>query len=311
MSKIIDSTDESETIVSDGEKELEIEEIFKKVETENGGSSVYKKLMWIRDLPMNEGCFESPIDINLKNAKEMDLPPLIWMNFETPPKKTKITNTGHTIIFSAKWKEERPYIANGPLIGKYVFSNFHFHWGADAMEGSEHSVDGYKYPAELHVLFFRSSYLTQEAALKEQDGCAALVYLFNLQDEINPTFQIIIQSLEHIADANCSKKIENIVLTKLIKPFQDDYFFYWGSVSTEDCIHYIMWLIAREPIGISIEQLNALRYIFDENGDPLLRNYREVQDLHNRTILHISPSTSRYATLLPLPGYEHPPVQEC
>uniref|UniRef100_A0A6P7H4I3 Uncharacterized protein LOC114345985 isoform X2 n=1 Tax=Diabrotica virgifera virgifera TaxID=50390 RepID=A0A6P7H4I3_DIAVI len=97
MSKIIDSTDESETIVSDGEKELEIEEIFKKVETENGGSSVYKKLMWIRDLPMNEGCFESPIDINLKNAKEMDLPPLIWMNFETPPKKTKITNTGHTM----------------------------------------------------------------------------------------------------------------------------------------------------------------------------------------------------------------------
>lgn len=48
------------------------------------------------------------------------------------------------------------------------------------MEGSEHTVDSSHCPAEMHVITFKSAYLTQEAALKEQDGCATLVYFFQV-----------------------------------------------------------------------------------------------------------------------------------
>lgn len=65
-------------------------------------------------------------------------------------------------------------------MGKYVFSNWHLHWGSNNLEGSEHTMDGVKYPAELHLVLFKSSYLTQESALKEQDGCATLVYFFKV-----------------------------------------------------------------------------------------------------------------------------------
>lgn len=52
--------------------------------------------MWIRRLVRTEGIFESPIDLNVAKMKEIDLPLLEWVNFEVPPKKMKITNTGHT-----------------------------------------------------------------------------------------------------------------------------------------------------------------------------------------------------------------------
>lgn len=84
------------------------------------------------------------------------------------------------MILSAKYSEERPYIANGPLIGKYVFSQLHFHWGCNNMEGSEHTIDGSALPGEMHVVTFKSCYLTQESALKEKDGVAVISYFFKV-----------------------------------------------------------------------------------------------------------------------------------
>ncbi|CAG9823813.1 unnamed protein product [Phaedon cochleariae] len=277
-----------------------------KIELVDAVGTEYEKQVWLRQLTRTEGCFESPIDISITKSKEIDLPPLEWSNFGAPPKKNKITNTGQTIvIFSAKWGQERPYIAKGPFIGKYVFSNWHLHWGSNDMVGSEHSIDGVKYPAEMHVVTFKSSYLTQEAALKEQDGCATLVYLFKLQDAPNPAFQIIVDALLNVPKAGTSTKIDPMILTTFIRIFTSDYFMYWGSVSTEKCVHYILWLITRIPIGVSSDQIDALRFIFDEKGDPLTRNYRDVRTVSERSVFHVSPSASKYSTLLPIPAHNY------
>lgn len=264
--------------------------------------SIHEKQIYIRELTQKEGCFESPIDISLSKAQDIRLKPLEWVHFEVPPKKIKVTNTGLSLIVSAKWKEERPYLQSGPLIGKYVLSSWHLHWGKDPMEGSEHTIDGTKYPAEMHVVTFKSSYLTQEAALKEQDGCAVLVYIFKLQESPNPKFQIIVDALSEIRNAGMSKKIDIGPITNLVRIFNEDYFMYWGSVSTQKCTHYILWLITRIPIGISAEQVDALRFIFDFQGKLLTRNFRDVQDSHNRTLFHVCPSASKYSTLLPVPN---------
>lgn len=84
------------------------------------------------------------------------------------------------VILSAKWHQERPYLSGGPLLGNYVFSQLHFHWGSNDMEGSEHTIDGGQQPFEMHVVHFKSCYLTQEAALKEKDGIAVLAYFFKV-----------------------------------------------------------------------------------------------------------------------------------
>lgn len=85
------------------------------------------------------------------------------------------------MILSAKWFQERPFLTGGPFLGNYVFSQLHFHWGADNMEGSEHAIDGGKLPLEMHVVHFKSIYLTQEAALKYQDGVSVVVYFFKVK----------------------------------------------------------------------------------------------------------------------------------
>ncbi|KAJ8967843.1 hypothetical protein NQ317_005514 [Molorchus minor] len=280
---------QEELMEGEGEGEEEPEELSPEVQNQ----------IWIRNLVDTEGIFESPVDINITYTREIEVLPLEWNNFEVPPKKIKITNTGHTIIYSAKWGQERPHLTNGPFFGKYVFSNLHLHWGVNDMEGSEHTVDSGRQPGEMHVVMFKSSYLTQEAALKEQDGCATLVYFFKLQEAANPAFQVIVDALYDIQKAGTGKKIEPFALTSLIGIFENDYFLYWGTVSTVSCTHYLMWLISRVPIGVSSEQIDVLRYLFDENGEQLTRNFREVQPLNNRTVLHVNPSSSKYATLLP------------
>ncbi|KAG5878208.1 hypothetical protein JTB14_009773 [Gonioctena quinquepunctata] len=271
-------------------------------------TKVKRKQLWIRKLTQTEGCFESPIDISITKSKEIELPPLEWANFEIPPKKVKVTNTGQTVIFSAKWGRERPHISSGPFLGKYVFSNWHLHWGKNDMEGSEHSIDGVKYPAEMHVVTFKSCYLTQESALKEQDGCATLVYIFKLQDAPNPAFQTIVEALIDIPKAGTSRKIQPTIIKNLVGKFTSDYFMYWGSVNTEKCIHFILWIINRIPIGVSSDQIDALRFIFDEKGNPLMRNFRNL-NTQKRSLFHVNPSSSKYSTLLPLSEGRHDVVQ--
>ena len=43
-------------------------------------------------------------------------------------------------------------LSGGPLTKKYKFEQFHFHWGGNDSEGSEHRVDGKMYPAEVGAI---------------------------------------------------------------------------------------------------------------------------------------------------------------
>lgn len=45
------------------------------------------------------------------------------------------------------------------------------------------------------------------------------------------------------------------------------------------------------------------RTLLDINEEPLIRNYRQVQNLNNRPVFHVSPSTFLNSTLLSFPKY--------
>ena len=40
-------------------------------------------------------------------------------------------------------------ISDGGLGGTYVLEQFHFHWGTESSEGSEHTVDDKSHPLEV------------------------------------------------------------------------------------------------------------------------------------------------------------------
>lgn len=147
---------------------------------------------------MESEIFQSPIDLNIGRMIEKELTPLIWCHYENLPLKLKITNTGKTgdvmlkewksiarlnffqnsylfqvysrllsiflvfsVILSAKWHDEGPFFTGGPFSSKQIFSQLHLHWGANDMEGSEHSVDGERSKFEKYICNSAWVYLQQ------------------------------------------------------------------------------------------------------------------------------------------------------
>ncbi|KAF5271826.1 hypothetical protein FQR65_LT05057 [Abscondita terminalis] len=259
------------------------------------------KQHWFAKLGKDQGKLASPIDINLTYTVPLQLEPLEWQFLDSPPKKIKLTNTGHTLQVSAYWNDQKPIITGGPFASAFEFSQLHFHWGAVDMEGSEHTVDGVKYPLEMHVVFFKSEYKTHQAALKERDGIAVLVYLFKLHAQPNILMDYIVSKLTLISDPLDSVRLNSIPLHFFLNKFEEDYYLYWGSIETSKSIHTISWLICREPIGITCEEMEGIRVMFNLKNEPMLQNFREVRPLGERSVFHVCPSGIKYSSMLPTP----------
>ena len=50
----------------------------------------------------------------------------------------------------------------------------HAHWGHQSGHGSEHTIDGKSYDAELHIVHYNTKYDNPGAALDQEDGLAVL-----------------------------------------------------------------------------------------------------------------------------------------
>lgn len=64
-------------------------------------------------------------------------------------------NTGHSVIFRAdnetiyEGSQVAVNLTGGPLSYRYRFHEIHIHYGLHDQFGSEHSVQGYTFPAEV------------------------------------------------------------------------------------------------------------------------------------------------------------------
>ena len=50
----------------------------------------------------------------------------------------------------------------------------HAHWGHQSGHGSEHTINGKSYDAELHIVHYNTKYDNPGAALDQEDGLAVL-----------------------------------------------------------------------------------------------------------------------------------------
>lgn len=73
-------------------------------------------LAWIQELILAQDPLleSSPLDINLSRTLQISLPPLEWNNYEVEPKKMKLKNTGYTVMLSATFHKDLPFLAKGP-----------------------------------------------------------------------------------------------------------------------------------------------------------------------------------------------------
>ncbi|KAK2723257.1 hypothetical protein QYM36_001802 [Artemia franciscana] len=242
-------------------------------------------LNWVERYPIAAGERQSPIDITTDSVvPDPDLPdnPLKW---DYPKTAKVVTNTGYG------WRVDvdgsGSSLSGGPLEEKYEIVQFHCHWGHDESCGSEHTVDGEAFPAELHLVHRNLKYETMEEALNYADGLSVLGVFLTVGEE-NQELQKIVDILHEIKYKDESVKLESPIDPLKLLPDETAYWTYPGSLTTPPLSECVIWLVLREKIQVSIEQLEAFRQMCcngkcDEQKT-LPENFRPPQPKNHRCI---------------------------
>uniref|UniRef100_A0A8C3S4V5 Carbonic anhydrase n=1 Tax=Chelydra serpentina TaxID=8475 RepID=A0A8C3S4V5_CHESE len=185
---------------------------------------------------------QSPIEIN---SKEVHYEPslLPWFVGYDPVGARAIVNNGRTckVVFDDTFDRS----GYGPLPGLYRLRQLHFHWGSSNDHGSEHIVDGVKYAGELHLVHWYSKYSNYAEALRNYDGVAILGIFLQVSRSAH-SFLVLLHTFAPFSNFDPS----------ILFPKSWDYWTYHGSFTTPPCEECVTWILLREPIIVSPDQVN-------------------------------------------------------
>ena len=206
-----------------------------------------------------QGTGQSPIDIVKSEAKGG----ATWrLDYKTTSLRIahnehmdEIIDNGHTIQVTV---DEGSTFTFGDKT--YNLKQFHFH------TPSEHTLDGAHAPMEMHMVH------------QGADGSLAVVgVLFKEGNAANENFAKIIANLpnakgeeKHITDVNLELKVH--------LPNDNYAYHYMGSLTTPPCSEGVQWLVLRDPVSLTKQQIEAFSSRIGPNNRPTQSlNGREVK----------------------------------
>uniref|UniRef100_A0A3Q2TZJ7 Carbonic anhydrase n=1 Tax=Fundulus heteroclitus TaxID=8078 RepID=A0A3Q2TZJ7_FUNHE len=236
--------------------------------------------------PYCNGTRQSPIDIVSARATENEnLTDFTFKGFNNTNGLDYIKNTGKTVkvVFT-----EGIQISGGDLSESYDSLQFHLHWGnGTSTPGSEHTVDGKRYPMELHIVNSKSSFKRNTTlAVADSEGLAALGFLI---EELPGTknqpasWKTLTSYLSDVSLAGQKTRIKyRISLDDLLSGVdRSKYYRYLGSLTTPTCDEAVVWTVFKEPIKISknlIDLFSTKLHIGGTPYSPLMVNvFRGIQ----------------------------------
>ncbi|XP_013777310.1 carbonic anhydrase 1-like [Limulus polyphemus] len=230
---------------------------------------------------------QSPINIEKKKAKmNSQLGKISFMGYDRPLQGATIKNNGHTAQLDIKG-DERPTIKAGGLGNMYKFLQLHFHWGKSDDRGSEHTVNGKRYPLEMHLVHYNSKYDPSDA-INHNDGLAVLGVLFTVSDDDNPNFSTIIDKLSNIQYKDSKVNLDKELKLESLLPNTFPYFRYSGSLTTPPCSEVVTWTVFADTVHISRSQLEQFRNMKEgmanKDSMSLVDNFRPIQALNQRSV---------------------------
>uniref|UniRef100_A0A2P2HXR5 Carbonic anhydrase n=1 Tax=Hirondellea gigas TaxID=1518452 RepID=A0A2P2HXR5_9CRUS len=229
---------------------------------------------------------QSPININPYETKFGFFWPMQFENYHVSPEEQTVVNNGHSVSITVKLGENIPAIHDGGLPGKYLFHSYHFHWGSDGTKGSEHTVNGVRYPLELHLVHIKEEYYPDlgEGA-KNGDGLAVLGIFFKISRVDNPALAPLVKTLNDIkASGSTMTKTDMYSLGTLLPKKLGKFYRYLGSLTTPSCNEAVVWTIFRDYVEISETQLSAFRDLKDSHANAIVDNYRTAQPRNSRLV---------------------------
>ena len=186
-------------------------------------------------------------------------------------------NGGHNVQFDPT-DPTRPSVITTNYLGNYRVLQMHMHWGANNMQGSEHTVNGRNYPLELH--FVHEKVGAVDSTLRDNYTVIG-VFAEAVNMPISGVWEQL--NISAIISFNTTVPVSGLNYSDLL-PSSLDYYHYPGSLSTPTCDEVVQWFVLKEPIQVPSEYLANLRMIETEDGSPLTLNFRNVQPLGQRMV---------------------------
>jgi len=180
----------------------------------------------------------------------------------------------------------------GGLDGKYNFAQFHFHWGSETENGAEHTFNGNRHFAEVHLVHWKDSYGNITTAIGNGDGLAVLGFTIEVAEGAEGELDSFIQSKEgKLESVNSSMSVEDFKLASMLPAVLGDFYRYEGSLTTPKCNEAVMWTVFKDPLKITPKTKTALlEAVNNADGSDTVKIYRVAQDLNGRKVHFYSDS---------------------
>uniref|UniRef100_A0A7S0YXJ7 Carbonic anhydrase n=1 Tax=Hemiselmis tepida TaxID=464990 RepID=A0A7S0YXJ7_9CRYP len=170
----------------------------------------------------------------------------------------------------------------------------HFHWGRTDVneEGSEHYMENFQYPLEIHFVHYNSKYkdVTEAVTSGNSDALLVIGTMYRLQEDaaVGETESPALTALGNGIDAQRRQGKENQELSLTPSQLIDTsggFYTYAGSLTTPTCNPVVTWINLAKPMPVTPSTLRKFQDV--RAGDKTIAdhgNYRNLMPLGTRIL---------------------------